>query len=329
VTKILFNRKGLSLIEAVITLAVMSIAGLAFSQSVISQSRNISYLEARMSRSQLEAELRHELIPNSHCEANFNGKLIGQTPTNTNIIGLDGNIKFNPTNPAQNKYDNLTVKNIQLRNVSTSGANSEGYVDLVVETESLQKRALNPFSIRLYMRLNGSGQVESCANDGGEDTQCLDLASSVEVFDGSRSLAVPADAKALEIPLISGSHSWETGADGPTGGNSQRCSWGGAFGEDKLVIHLGKTKASGQILHPGRTLQYIQSGSIPDSSSGQPLGGGSGRFIYDGQVIAEAEFGCDSNENKYWTIRIPRKATLGAICPSGSVPGGQRVYVWK
>jgi prepilin-type N-terminal cleavage/methylation domain-containing protein len=330
------NDKGISLIEIMISLAVISVASLAFSQSMINQSKNVAFLEARMSRTQLETELRHELISNSHCEANFNGKIIGATPLNTNIIGLDGNVKFNAANAALNKYDDLIIKSIQLRNVSTSGANSEGYVDLVVKTETPLKRALRDFSVRLYMRLGANSEVNSCANDGGQDAECLDLASSVEVFDGSRSLAVSAQAKVIEIPLISGSHSWQSGGTGPTGGNNHSCSWGrNSATDNKIVIHLGKTKTtSGHILQPGKTLQYIQSGSIqsgsiPSGSSGQPLGGGDGRFVYDGHEIASAEFGCDSNDDKSWTTRVPIKATLGAICPSGSVPGGTRVYVWK
>lgn len=177
---------GMSLIEVVVALGVMTAMMMGFMSMINNQSKATSYLEDKLSRVSLETELRMQFTNPDYCTNLFKG--VPAALKNQNRGDVLGLIKT----PSQietlrkvfvqknNKidYDQLELHQVALDNSTVTGPNSSGTMDIVFYPNRRRTGggpvSLQPIKIKSQVQVDGSSNIISCQpEDSPSGKSCL------------------------------------------------------------------------------------------------------------------------------------------------------------
>lgn len=161
------NNLGFSLVEVMMVSGLMLIISLGAAQFITSQGQQISVMEDRMSRLQLEQEFNRIFGDRDLCAGLLKNVRIykNQDPQEIRVINALNNVIYDP-NLEENLYDHLNIDFVHLRNLTVKGANDVGELEVIVGLERLRKGGSNnqmsPISLRFPAVINKKSFVTSC-----------------------------------------------------------------------------------------------------------------------------------------------------------------------
>ncbi len=296
------SEKGFGLIQVIIGTTLMSVVALNVGYLIVSQSKQVNYMEDRMAKAALTQELTMMLEREPACMNSLSGVTMDLTnPTNISLKDKDNNLVYNAADSSKNTFDNLKITGIAIENLDIPSVDSTGMADLVVNLTRRRSGGgatdLKPIRLKRILTLDAAGQVTSCAAESGGAFDCLDIAGYWNSTGGSKSIMVPPEATHFMVVFDRKRITW-----GSEDENSCISSQG------SLTVHLGKTKVSGVTL---------TSGGLLSVNTAWP--GGGHRWTYKGIVLATS-----SNPHRYalncggWSsvTELNYGSSLPAICSS-------------
>lgn len=163
--------KGFSLIEILVSTAVLSIIAVAASQFFLSQNQMIIYLDTKMSRTQFRGDLALQLSNTANCAASFAGQSLTQgTQLDVTIKNLAGQVQYDAKNPQKSRYDKLIINRIYLDGINIPPIGGLGDINLVLNVSSpSQSLALSDIVQKIGVTTDSTGKILSCSavSDGG------------------------------------------------------------------------------------------------------------------------------------------------------------------
>jgi hypothetical protein len=161
------DHKGFSLLEVMIVAGLMMIVSLGAAQFITSQGQQISAMEDRLSRLHLGEEVERIFSQRELCRALLRRSAVpkNQEPVSLRIEDDLGRVIFNPK-LEDNIYDHLRITDAQFRNLSVTGPNSVGDLQILLTLERLRQGGSNPeltpVNFRLPVVVDSNSLVKSC-----------------------------------------------------------------------------------------------------------------------------------------------------------------------
>jgi|GEM_PF-3522023 len=178
------SQRGGSIIEVVVMSGVMVAMMTGFMSLISHESKNITYLEDKLSRVALESELRMLFSSEGSCQNLFQGFVVpkkGQTvdfsqrittPLQTTefekVFQRRGNDYF---------YDKLILEKMDFENSTFTAPATSGTVDVMFYPERTRKGGgpdtLQPIKLKTSLTVDASYKITSCSGEDGAGKSCL------------------------------------------------------------------------------------------------------------------------------------------------------------
>jgi type II secretory pathway pseudopilin PulG len=167
------NEKGFALIQVLIAVSIAAMVAVGVADLISNQAKSVSYLEDKMSVLGLSNQLLMILATSGACTNSLAGKSASSDQLITQIKDKADNLVYD-TNTNENKYDQLIIDKVTLKNIDVTGANSSGRMKLVIEILRIRKGGgppgLKPISVEITVSTNGSNNIISCGAGGSTFT---------------------------------------------------------------------------------------------------------------------------------------------------------------
>jgi prepilin-type N-terminal cleavage/methylation domain-containing protein len=167
------NKKGLSLIEVMITMGVMSIVSLALGNMFMEQLKSNNFLEDQLSKNQVSNELKILTMNSEACK-----KTLSPSSPLPSLLPLGAVGSSQPLNIIRNNlgdevlkkdmnYNQLTLKQMRLINESIDATSTSGTVRIEVSLERKRNggpQNFKPITQSLYVTLDPFRRIAGCSN---------------------------------------------------------------------------------------------------------------------------------------------------------------------
>lgn len=293
----IFNRRGFTIIEALVSIGIASIIGLAMMTMVSSQNKEIKGLTEKLVVKDLEAQLQRVITVDDYCSCLFRGSKVvagnlttppaaiptgfnwpipappaACTPAGTNLIPSAGN-----TIPGSN----IKISGISYSNVIEIGKNQYS-ANLNVNLDSNSGvRALKGFKVSLVLTADAAGNFLNCG--------ALRSSGAIAVaYRGGGFSVTPAESGLYQVDFIGTvrgrtegeTYIWMTmnGARNPVNATEARCGHRDAGSGKNTWIHCPFHMSEFWNLIAGTTYNFGYGGSFP--GGGALLGGGASEAMW-------------------------------------------------
>lgn len=274
------NRKsqlGMGLVQVVIAASLMSTLSLVVAGMIVSQSRQISYMEDRMSYMNAKKHIEDLIDLNADaCTESVSGVKIPKKGAKVSIAikDSDKSIVFDARKKNHNKYDRIKIKKLYVEDINAyKSKDGEGEVDIIVETERERKgggpTTLTPIKIRKKVVIDQkSKKLTDCIDSNNQVDACVvkdvtkrsgksfgDVGSvSVlgTVTPGTSEYKLPKEVEAVKF-YLAGYTTHHNVDNKRSGEDTITCD----IPETNLVFYPGVTKVNSKILPDGGLIKVV------------------------------------------------------------------------
>jgi prepilin-type N-terminal cleavage/methylation domain-containing protein len=213
------NSKGFSLIEAIITSAIMAIVSLAVGQVFLSQLQANTFLEDQLIKVQLTREVEMVAANSDACMKTFDTVNLLAPGSSMPLVSFKDSMD-NPLVSSSQDYEKLHIGQMTLLNESVPSTGGTGSVKVVIPISRTRKgggpSVFKPLEVRMMVTANAAGDITNC---GAASTT-----KGIYVMTANGSFTVPANVSSIEVEL------WGGGGGGGAGGDEHRRGGGGGAG---------------------------------------------------------------------------------------------------
>ncbi len=203
-------QSGFSLIEIMVATTILAFMSVTIADVIVSQSKNVSYLEDRVSYQNLKQQLSEIFSDSSVCIDTFQGFAIpniGVDSASRNKISNPTKVFYDLTSDATNQYDELKIDSVKVRNVSVAGPSSSGDVKILIGIKRKRKggggEMFKTVELDRVVDVNASKKIINCIDPNAvtEDIpgECITMSSNSGHPNSARTITVPSDAKYVNI----------------------------------------------------------------------------------------------------------------------------------
>ncbi|MCM2323959.1 MAG: prepilin-type N-terminal cleavage/methylation domain-containing protein [Oligoflexia bacterium] len=163
------GEKGFTLIEVLIAGGLLLTLAMAGTSIIVRQTANITYLEDRMSKADLEREILYLLDSPQACVNSLAGRHILLGAKGVELKDQSGTVRFSASGTTA-RYDFLKITALEVRNKSIAAASQSGVAEVAVTFERLRKGGgpAGPFhlAVPVLATLDVAGKIDTCQQAG-------------------------------------------------------------------------------------------------------------------------------------------------------------------
>lgn len=171
------NSKGYTLLETMISLAILGTIAGSTMILINNQSKYIYYLEDRLSLANLREEIAQVLRVGQTCNNTFRGKKLENEPKSFEVIHKSGKVLYTHKEGREiNFYERLNITNLTYKNVDVPVEMGSGWMEVAIHTQRQRKGGgpdiLAPKTFRMRVSTNTHQQIASCDTGAATALDC-------------------------------------------------------------------------------------------------------------------------------------------------------------
>jgi prepilin-type N-terminal cleavage/methylation domain-containing protein len=171
---VVLKNRGFSLIEVMITMAVMATVSLALGNMFIEQIKTTAYLEDQLYKIQLSRLVESTILNSNACGYSLTPFTLGpHGPSSPEIILPVLKDNTNLTAISSNSdYEKIRIGQMTIKNLSVTAPNSTGEVLITVPIQRQPQRKgggpsyFKAFTTKVYVTVNGAKTITHCSSEG-------------------------------------------------------------------------------------------------------------------------------------------------------------------
>lgn len=160
--------KGFSLIEILVSVAVLGVVSLGLASMISNQMQAVAYVEDQLEKSQIERAIESVLTDYNACGKSFENLQIPANASQNRNVGQLKDMSDQVMIRSNTQNEKLRVLQMRLRNVSVSTTTGGGTVELEVPLARTRKGGgpdvFKPLKFTFQVAIDASRRVLSCSS---------------------------------------------------------------------------------------------------------------------------------------------------------------------